>query len=88
MEQQTAWEDEQREPYGCAGELHGFGYRSRDRPYLHYFVIGAGGLVKKDMSINIPDPVMMHDFAMTEQHVVFLDFPLMFSAKVCAPGWP
>ncbi len=49
---------------------------------MHYYVIGKGGTVKLDMDITLPDPVMMHDFAITEDYAVFMDFPLVINDKV------
>jgi len=65
-----------------AGELFGFGYGS-SKPSLHYFVLSAGGMVKSDIQVSIPDATMMHDFAMTEDFVIFLDFPLISNPEVC-----
>ncbi|RWV87085.1 hypothetical protein GW17_00050961 [Ensete ventricosum] len=31
--------------------------------------------------ITIPDPVMMHDFAITENYAIFMDLPLYFRPK-------
>lgn len=33
--------------------------------------------------ITIPQSVMMHDFAITENHAIFLDLPLVVDGKVC-----
>lgn len=49
---------------------------------MHYYVVGKGGNVKLDMDVTLPDPVMMHDFAITEDYAVFMDFPLTFNGKV------
>ena len=69
----------------CAGNLFGFGYRAMNKPYLHYFEIGAGGGVMRNFSVTIPDAVMMHDFAMTEGHVVFPDLPLIARPEARLP---
>ena len=38
-----------------------------------------------DFPVTIPDAVMMHDFAMTERHVIFLDLPLIARSEACPP---
>lgn len=48
---------------------------------MHYYVIGKGGTVKVDVDITLPDPVMMHDFAITEDYAIFMDFPLTIKEK-------
>lgn len=60
----------------CAGTLHGFGY-SFSKPELHCFAISKGGTLKKDFPVSLPESTMQHDFAMTEDYVIFLDFPLI-----------
>lgn len=61
--------------------MHGIGY-SHSKPWMHYYVIGKGGTVKLDVDVTLPDPVMMHDFAITEDYAVFMDFPLTFNPNV------
>ena len=61
--------------------MYGFGY-SLSAPQLHYFVISKGGMVKEDFMITLQDPTMQHDFAMTEDYVIFLDFPLIGNPDV------
>ena len=55
------------------------------KPYLHYFEIGAEGGVMRDFPVTIPDAVMMHDFAMTERHVIFPDLPLIARPEARPP---
>jgi carotenoid cleavage dioxygenase-like enzyme len=52
---------------------------------MHYYVIGSGGTLKLDIDIELPAPVMMHDFAITEDYAVFLDFPLTINQEVRSP---
>jgi carotenoid cleavage dioxygenase-like enzyme len=66
------------------GELFGFGWKM-EQPYLHYFVVGADGKPRFDIPISTPEPSMMHDFAMTEDYVIFLDMPMLFRPKVGPP---
>ena len=38
--------------------------------------------------IAVPGPTMMHDFAITDRHAVFLDLPMTFSLERLATGMP
>jgi carotenoid cleavage dioxygenase len=50
---------------------------------MHYFVVSSNGTAKLDVDIPLPDPVMMHDMAITEDYAIFLDFPLIFNPQAC-----
>jgi carotenoid cleavage dioxygenase len=69
------------------GEMLAFGY-SPFPPYLRYHVISAAGDVVRSVDIDIPSPVMMHDFAVTDQHAIFLDAPAVFDFAAFASGGP
>lgn len=64
-----------------AGEMFTFGY-SHSPPYVTYRVISKDGLMHDPIPITIPNPVMMHDFAITENYAIFMDLPLYFKPKV------
>lgn len=65
------------------GKLHFFGYDLFSAPYLKYYCVGPDGLLIKTESIELDAPKMIHDFGVTENHVVFMDLPLVFKpAKV------
>lgn len=52
---------------------------------MSYGVLGPKGDLIKSLPIsaaNLPRPVMMHDFAITERWVLFLDNPLCFDGEV------
>ncbi len=59
------------------GELHFFGYRFLP-PYLTYHRLDAAGALVQSEVIDVPGPTMIHDFAITDQHVVFMDLPIVF----------
>jgi carotenoid cleavage dioxygenase len=68
-----------------AGELHFFRYTFEAAPYVSYGVLGPNGDLTSSLDIgaaNIKHPIMMHDFAITQNWVVFLDNPLCFDAEV------
>nr|AFU91489.1 carotenoid cleavage dioxygenase 1 [Momordica charantia] len=62
------------------GEMFTFGY-SHSPPYVTYRVISKDGLMHDPIPITIPNPVMMHDFAITENYAIFMDLPLYFKPK-------
>jgi carotenoid cleavage dioxygenase len=67
------------------GELHFFGY-SPFPPYLRYHVADASGELVHSTDIELPNSVMMHDFALTEHHVLFLDSPALFDVSAALAG--
>lgn len=69
------------------GELHFFGYGLRP-PYLTYHRLSATGELTASAEIAVPGPTMMHDFAITDRHAVFLDLPMTFRAELLAEGMP
>ena len=68
------------------GELHAFGYGIQD-PFLVYYVIGADGQLARSEPITIGGPASIHDFAITERHVVFFDLPVVFDWDAIAAGY-
>ena len=59
------------------GNLHGFGYNFT-APYLTYYVVDKSGNLVTKQDVDIPASTMMHDFAITETDVIFMDFPVAF----------
>lgn len=70
------------------GELLAFSYFAFAPPFLHYIRVGADGRLKQLEGIDIPNMVMMHDFSITRNHVVFMDLPLLFKRELIASGIP
>jgi carotenoid cleavage dioxygenase-like enzyme len=70
------------------GELLAFSYFSFEPPYLRYIRIDAQGVVQQLEGIDLPKMVMMHDFNVTQNHVVFMDLPLVFDLSLLASGIP
>ena len=60
------------------GMMHFFGYNVF-RPYLTYHQADATGELVKSLPLETDGPAMMHDFAMTEHHVIFMELPVVFS---------
>jgi len=58
--------------------LHFFGY-SIFKPYLTYHQANAAGELIKSEALDTSGPAMMHDFAITENYVIFMELPVVFS---------
>lgn len=67
------------------GELHLFGYGFLP-PYLTYYVVDKTGALVTEEAIELPNPVMMHDFQITETHAVFMDLPVVFDWTAARAG--
>ncbi|WCE02495.1 carotenoid oxygenase family protein (plasmid) [Streptomyces sp. HUAS 31] len=59
------------------GELLFFGYSPRP-PYVTYHRLSAAGELVETQEISVPAGIMMHDLAITENYVIWLDLPLVF----------
>jgi len=64
----------------ATGEMFVFGYSVVGRPpYVKYGVVSPQGELVHQTSIDsIKRPCMMHDFAITENHTIFMHLPLLF----------
>ena len=71
----------------ATGELHFFGYGFAP-PFLTYHRLSAAGELVTSAEITVPGPTMMHDFAITDRHAVFLDLPMTFSLDRLSRGMP
>ncbi len=60
------------------GEMMFFGCSFVIPPYLQYGVVSPTGEILQTVPIDLPSPVMMHDFAITENYTIFLDLSLAF----------
>ena len=58
------------------GELHAHGMSPRGG--LTYLRMNAAGELVESRDIPVPGPTMMHDMAITERYVLFLDLPVVF----------
>ncbi|HYC00127.1 MAG TPA: carotenoid oxygenase family protein [Candidatus Limnocylindrales bacterium] len=67
------------------GELHFFDYGFFP-PYLTYHRADAAGNLVQSEDIDVPGPTMMHDFAITARHVIFMDLPIVFDLMRAMQG--
>lgn len=71
----------------ATGEMIFFGYQPT-RPYLQTSIANARGEIVRTIGIDLPHPVMMHDFGITPNYSIFLDFPVIFSFERLLRGEP
>lgn len=67
------------------GELLAFGYSAME-PYLRYLRVSADGKMVQTENITVGGPTMMHDFNITQNHVVFMDLPAVFNMELAMSG--
>ncbi|WP_239066995.1 carotenoid oxygenase family protein [Actinomadura bangladeshensis] len=67
------------------GDLLFFGYGVFP-PYLTYHRLSADGTLVESREVEVPGPTMMHDFAITQNHVVWLDLPMVFDLDLALSG--
>jgi carotenoid cleavage dioxygenase len=66
------------------GELHAVSYSWQRGNTVQYSIIGVDGRARRTADIEVAGAPMMHDFSLTEHHVVFYDLPVTFDAKQVA----
>ncbi len=62
----------------ATGELHAVGYAIDDEPLATYWIIGTDGKVRKRRDVALASSAFVHDFALTQRHVILYDLPLRF----------
>ncbi len=67
------------------GDMLFFGYHFA-APYLTYNRSNAAGELVFSRDIDVTGPTMIHDFAITENHVIFLDLPVVFDMALAMSG--
>ncbi|MBA0127745.1 carotenoid oxygenase family protein [Haloechinothrix sp. YIM 98757] len=63
------------------GELHAVSYFFGWGNTVRYSVIGTDGRARRTVDIEVTGSPMMHDFSLTEKHVVLYDLPVTFDAR-------
>ena len=67
------------------GELLFFGY-SPFPPFVRLHVADAAGRLVTSVPVDLPAAVMMHDFAVSRDRVVFFDLPAVFDVQALIAG--
>ncbi|KMO67334.1 carotenoid oxygenase family protein [Mycolicibacterium chlorophenolicum] len=60
------------------GELHAVSYSMNRADSVQYSVIGTDGRARRTVDIPVTGSPMMHDFSLTERHVILYDLPVTF----------
>ncbi|MDT5401351.1 MAG: hypothetical protein QOK33_4582 [Mycobacterium sp.] len=68
------------------GELHFFGYGNIFEPHVTYHRADADGELVINRPLDVGALTMMHDFAMTANHIVFMDLPIVFDLDIAISG--
>jgi carotenoid cleavage dioxygenase len=63
------------------GELHAVSYFFGWGDRVRYSVIDKAGRARRTVDVRVHGSPMMHDFSLTESHVVFYDLPVTFDAR-------
>ena len=63
------------------GEMVFFGYQFMSEPYLTYYVADGAGSLTHKAAIDLPGPVMMHDFSITRNYSIIMDLPMQFALE-------
>jgi carotenoid cleavage dioxygenase len=71
----------------ATGDLHFFAY-SPIAPHLVYHRLSAAGELVRSAEVPGAGPSMMHDFAITDRHALFLDLPMVFTPERLGRGMP
>ena len=69
------------------GELFALTY-AIDRPLVRFHRIGADGTLAASFPLELAAPTMIHDFVLTERHIVILACPLVFDLEAAMQGQP
>ncbi|MBF2048412.1 MAG: carotenoid oxygenase family protein [Elainella sp. C42_A2020_010] len=60
------------------GELHFYRYSFFTEPYLTYYVANAAGEITRTTGIELPQPALLHDMALSDNYAIFCHCPLVF----------
>ncbi|MEM7139747.1 MAG: carotenoid oxygenase family protein, partial [Actinomycetota bacterium] len=68
------------------GEMLAFGYNVVGPEFLRYYRFAPDGSLVQSEGITLPGGVMMHDFNITRNHVVWMDLPVLFDLDLAMKG--
>ncbi len=70
------------------GELHAVSYCWMRGNRVDYSVLDTSGRIRRSVDIKVHGSPMMHDFALTERHVVVFDLPVTFDIPMATADVP
>ncbi|KAH8953584.1 hypothetical protein BDL97_08G035300 [Sphagnum fallax] len=68
------------------GEMFGLYWDFMELPYCTYQIFSKEGILMEPVPITIPEGIMIHDFAITENYAIFLDLSLLVNPKHFVEG--
>ncbi|CAI9776074.1 unnamed protein product [Fraxinus pennsylvanica] len=68
------------------GDLYTLSYNVIKKPYLKFFKFDTCGKMSREVLISLQQPTMIHDFAMTESHVIIPDHQVVFKMSEMIRG--
>ena len=71
---------------GTTGELHFFSYGSLFEPHVTYYRADAYGELVVSRPIEVKALTQMHDFALSADHVIFMDLPIVYQRDIALKG--
>jgi carotenoid cleavage dioxygenase-like enzyme len=67
-------------------EMMFFDYSPYEAPYLSYGLINGKGELEFTTAIDVPGPRLFHDIAITQNHTIFLDLPMLWDKTALSTG--
>ncbi|GKB51009.1 9-cis-epoxycarotenoid dioxygenase NCED6, chloroplastic [Tanacetum coccineum] len=67
-------------------ELFSLSYDVVKKPYLKFFSFEKNGHKSRELSISLDQPTMIHDFAITQSHVIIPDHQVVFKLSEMVRG--
>jgi carotenoid cleavage dioxygenase len=72
----------------ATGELHAMSYFFGWGNRVQYSVLGTDGRIRRTVDVEVTGSPMMHDFSLTERHVVIYDLPVTFDLDAASAAAP
>ena len=69
------------------GELHAMCYSAELFNKVQYLVIGKDGRMRRKVTIELPNMIMLHDMSLTQRYAVLYDLPVTFSMELLERGY-
>ncbi|XP_047979154.1 9-cis-epoxycarotenoid dioxygenase NCED6, chloroplastic-like [Salvia hispanica] len=70
----------------ATGDLYSLSYNVISQPHLKFLKFAKNGKMTREVGISLQQPTMIHDFAMTQSHVVIPDHQMVFKLSEMIRG--